>query len=82
MEQSNSLHYRDGMETVVHQEQICKLLEEAGIPSDKIHFIATAIKYAERAGKKEGESFEKDCYKEADYLCRALTGQWLHECEK
>ena len=39
--------------------------------------LSIAIKHIMRAGKKEGQPWEKDIQKAQNYLHRALTGEWL-----
>lgn len=38
-------------------------------------FPSAVLKYFDRMGLKDNA--EKDAYKCADYLCRAVTGEWL-----
>ena len=42
--------------------------------------VGKALKYALRAGKKDGTDWRDDARKCADYLCRAINGRWLDEC--
>lgn len=70
-------HYAQGaMETVSKQELVGDELERALGPM-KIHYLLTALKYFDRMGLK-GDP-QKDAYKCADYLCRAVTGAWLSD---
>ena len=72
-------HYAQGaMETVSKQELVGEELERALNPM-KIHYLLTALKYFDRMGLK-GDP-QKDAYKCADYLCRAVTGEWLEDGE-
>lgn len=68
-------HYAAGaMETVDKQEMVEAYLERS-LNAMRIHYLLTALKYFDRMGLK-GPA-EQDAYKCADYLCRAVTGQWL-----
>ena len=68
-------HYETGaMETVEKQEMVEAFLE-LRINAMRIHHLLTALKYFDRMGLKDRA--EKDAYKCADYLCRAMTGEWL-----
>ena len=68
-------HYAHGaMETVDKQELVEINLERALNPM-RIHYLLTALKYFDRMGLKD--KAETDAYKCADYLCRAMTGEWL-----
>ena len=70
-------HYASGaMETVEKQEMVEWCLE-GRLNAMRIHYLLTALKYFDRMGLKD--KAEKDAYKCADYLCRAVTGDWL-EC--
>ena len=72
-------HYAQGaMETVSKQELVGEELERALNPM-KIHYLLTALKYFDRMGLK-GDP-QKDAYKCADYLHRAITGEWLDDEE-
>lgn len=73
-------YYKQGkVETVEKQEAIARWLSSAGIPADKIAHVTTFVKYIDRMGAKDGEPFEKDARKAADYACRAITGKWIPE---
>ena len=68
-------HYATGaMETVDKQEMVEACLERR-LGALQVHFLLTALKYFDRMGLK-GDA-EGDAYKCADYLCRAVTGEWL-----
>lgn len=68
-------HYVTGaMETVDKQELVEAHLERS-LNAMRIHYLLTALKYFDRMGLK-GPA-EQDAYKCADYLCRAVTGQWI-----
>lgn len=68
-------HYATGaMETVDKQEMVESFLE-LRLNAMRIHYLLTALKYFDRMGLKD--KAETDAYKCADYLCRAVTGEWL-----
>ena len=68
-------HYATGaMETVDKQEMVEAFLE-LRLNAMRIHYLLTALKYFDRMGLKD--EAERDAYKCADYLCRAVTGEWL-----
>lgn len=68
-------HYASGaMETVDKQEMVEAFLEPR-LNAMRIHYLLTALKYFDRMGLKD--KAEGDAYKCADYLCRAVTGEWL-----
>lgn len=68
-------HYASGaMETVDKQEMVEACLE-LRLDAMRIHYLLTALKYFDRMGLKDRA--ESDAYKCADYLCRAVTGEWL-----
>ncbi|MDM8162429.1 hypothetical protein [Collinsella intestinalis] len=68
-------HYATGaMETVEKQEMVEAFLE-LRLSAMCIHYLLTALKYFDRMGLKD--KAESDAYKCADYLCRAVTGEWL-----
>lgn len=68
-------HYATGaMETVDKQEMVEACLEPR-LNAMRIHYLLTALKYFDRMGLKDRA--ESDAYKCADYLCRAVTGEWL-----
>ena len=72
-------HYASGaMETVEKQEMVETFLERR-LNAMRIHYLLTALKYFDRMGLKDNA--EKDAYKCADYLCRAVTGEWLDDEE-
>ena len=68
-------HYtRGAMETVDKQAAVAKHLGD--LDHMTVHFLLTAIKYVDRMGLKDDA--EKDAFKAADYLHRAVTGEWLN----
>ena len=70
-------HYATGaMETVDKQEMVCANLAGAVEPIT-VHYLLTALKYFDRMGLKDAA--DRDAYKCADYLCRAVTGRWLSD---
>ena len=72
-------HYASGaMETVEKQEMVEACLD-LRLNAMRIHYLLTALKYFDRMGLK-GDP-QKDAYKCADYLCRAVTGEWLEDGE-
>ena len=72
-------HYASGvMETVDKQEMVEAFLE-LRLNAMRIHYLLTALKYFDRIGLKD--EAERDAYKCADYLCRAVTGEWLEDGE-
>lgn len=71
-------HYAHEVETVAKQEAVLKCLE-GHLSTSECHFIATAIKYVDRMGEKAGEPLEKDAFKAANYLHRAIKGSWIDE---
>lgn len=76
MSASSTGHYTCGVETCRKQEAVLACLD--GLIDIKTgHCIATAIKYIDRMGLKDGETLEDDAYKAADYLHRAITGEWI-----
>lgn len=68
-----------GLETSKKQRVILHYLDSAQIEIDSYtqHCIATAIKYIDRAGLKETDNWVEDCYKAADYISQAITGNWI-----
>lgn len=75
-------HYAQGaMETVEKQEMVEYDLRGAVEPI-QIHYLLTALKYFDRMGLKAGAEADKDAYKCADYLCRAVTGNWLSDAKE
>ena len=72
-------HYKDdAVETIQIQEWIMR--EFSGdIGPDRAHLVAHASKYLRRAGKKDGEPWEKDLQKFINYIHRAITGVWIGE---
>lgn len=74
--------YYEGKETIDKQEGIAELLIARGVSVARSFDAATALKYVERAGEKDGESAEKDLGKAADYLHRAIFGMWPWEADR
>ena len=75
-------HYAHGeIETVEKQEMVEINLERVLNPMS-IHYLLTALKYFDRMGLKAGAEAHNDAYKCADYLCRAVTGEWLSDVWK
>ena len=73
-------HYAQGaLETVEKQELIEYNLRGAVTPIT-MHYLLTAIKYIDRMGLKDDVS--SDAYKAADYLCRAVSGQWITDAKE
>lgn len=68
-----------GLETSSKQRMILHYLESSKFEIDSYtqHCVATAIKYIDRAGLKSTSNWMDDCWKAADYICQAITGQWL-----
>lgn len=68
-----------GLETYKKQRMILHYLDSAQIEIDSYtqHCIATAIKYIDRAGMKKTDNWIEDCYKAADYISQAITGNWI-----
>lgn len=71
-------HYRGKM-TIDKQEAIVEGLVWRGMTYQEAFDAATAIKYTDRAGDKEGEGFDRDLGKACDYLYRATNGVWPWE---
>lgn len=57
--------------------RVAGLLSSAGVSFATCFRVGMAMKYALRCGLKD--SWEKDAYKCADFICKALEGKWLHE---
>ena len=75
-------HYaQSALETVEKQEMVEINLERALNPM-RIHYLLTALKYFDRMGLKDGAEAHKDAYKCADYLCRAVSGQWITDAKE
>ena len=73
-------HYA-GTDTIAKQELVAVRLVEMGAPADRAFCAATALKYVERCGRKEGASVADDMNKATDYLFRAIKGCWPWEME-
>ena len=71
--------YYAGKNTIAKQEAISHLLVSRGVAPSVAFCAATAVKYLDRAGDKDGESAAKDLGKAADYLFRAIAGMWPWE---
>ena len=71
-------HYA-GKNTIAKQEVLAHLLVSRGVAPSVAFCAATAVKYLDRAGDKDGESSECDLSKAADYLFRAIVGAWPWE---
>lgn len=78
MTQSTPSHY-DGLGTIEKQEYLIEMLIERGMDAARAFDAATAVKYTDRAGRKDGESGDKDLGKAADYLFRAVYDVWPWE---
>jgi hypothetical protein len=66
-----STHYKGDIECIEVIEQ-----------QDMGYNVGNAQKYIWRAGKKKGQSNEKDLKKAIDYLCREVYGKWFHELKE
>ena len=73
--------YYAGKNTIVKQEVISHLLISRGVAPSVAFCAATAVKYLDRAGDKDGESAGRDLGKAADYLFRAIAGAWPWETD-
>lgn len=73
-------HYA-GTDAIAKQEAMAVRLVEMGVAADRAFCAATALKYVERCGRKEGASGADDMGKAADYLFRAISGRWPWEGE-
>jgi hypothetical protein len=69
---SHPSHYPEGS-----FDNIEKIID--GLPAAKAVALANVLKYAIRAGHKEGESLEKDLGKARNYAHRLVTGKWIWE---
>lgn len=78
MTKSTPSHY-EGSGTIEKQEILVEMLIERGMDAARAFDAATAIKYTDRAGRKDGESDENDLGKAADYMFRAVFGRWPWE---
>ena len=52
-------------------------LNSNDIPARAHGYIFNFLKYFDRMGSKDGEPAEKDAVKCANYIHRALTGEWF-----
>ena len=69
-------HYKDGIQTREKKSMVAKHLDDI-LTNDAWDDISNAMKYFDRMGLKDDA--EKDAYKCADYLHRAITGKFLNE---
>lgn len=78
---STPSYYDKPNETVKKQEAVADILEElTNLSARQIHHIMTHDKYIDRMGEKD--PFDKDAYKAANYIHRAITGKWISEVRK
>lgn len=70
-------HYASGAIETVEKQEMVEAFLELRLNAMRIHYLLTAMKYFDRMGLK-GDP-ERDAYKCADYLCRAVTGRWLSD---
>lgn len=78
---STPSYYDKPNETVKKQEAVADILEElTNLSTKQIHHIMTHDKYIDRMGEKD--PFDKDAYKAANYIHRAITGKWISEVRK
>ena len=74
-------YYAKPNETVKKQEAVADILEGlTNLSAKQIHHIMTHDKYIDRMGEKD--PFDKDAYKAANYIHRAITGKWISEVRK
>ena len=74
-------YYDKPNETVKKQEAVADILEGlTDLSAKQIHHIMTHDKYIDRMGEKD--PFDKDAYKAANYIHRAITGMWISEVRK
>lgn len=74
-------YYDKPNETVKKQEAVADILEDlTNLSARQIHHIMTHDKYIDRMGEKD--PFDKDAYKAANYIHRAITGKWISEVRK
>lgn len=71
-------HYA-GTDAIAKQEAVAARLVGMGVPAGMAFCAATALKYVERCGRKEGASAADDMEKAANYLFRAISGRWPWE---
>lgn len=78
---STPSYYDKPNETVKKQEAVADILEGlTDLSARQIHHIMTHDKYIDRMGEKD--PFDKDAYKAANYIHRAITGKWISEVRK
>ena len=78
---STPSYYDKPNETVKKQEAVADILEGlTDLSAKQIHHIMTHDKYIDRMGEKD--PFDKDAYKAANYIHRAITGMWISEVRK
>ena len=78
---STPSYYDKPNETVKKQEAVADILERlTNLSAKQIHHIMTHDKYIDRMGEKD--PFDKDAYKAANYIHRAITGMWISELGK
>ena len=78
---STPSYYDKPNETVKKQEAVADILERlTNLSAKQIHHIMTHDKYIDRMGEKD--LFDKDAYKAANYIHRAITGMWISEVRK
>ena len=78
---STPSYYDKPNETVKKQEAVADILEGlTNLSAKQIHHIMTHDKYIDRMGEKD--PFDKDAYKAANYIHRAITGMWISELGK
>lgn len=78
---STPSYYDKPSETVKKQEAVADILERlTNLSVKQIHHIMTHDKYIDRMGEKD--PFDRDAYKAADYIHRAITGKWISEVRK
>ena len=73
-------HYKEGIETRIKKAMVAEALQGSDISLDKWDDISNALKYFDRMGLK-GDA-PQDAYKCADYLHRAITGEFLNKRNK
>lgn len=74
---STPVYYNKGdKETIEKLEYVATRLGEEGISGRCICNVVMALKYFDRTGLKEGESFFDDLEKCVDYIFRLLMSEW------
>lgn len=71
-------HYA-GTGAIAKQEAMAARLAGMGVEAGRAFCAATALKYVERCGRKDGASVADDMEKAANYLFRAIEGRWPWE---